>query len=260
MAKATGRASRAGFKIDEIQTKYHLVQPGYRVVDLGCAPGGWLQSLAAWVGSTGLVVGVDRNPVQIALMPNLKVIEADIEEVHTLAAQVMALLEGEADIVLSDMAPHTTGVKFQDNYRSYELAQMAWRLAQAILRIDGNFVVKIFEGPCLAPAKDRKKRAGDRLITGPKIGRRSGGFRDGGSCLLPCLHQVHSLLSGTSPSVMGIGTRRKKLRTFFAHRLGQLLTQGIPWIIAAGIFYFLFQQYPPGRLITAIGYANLPGF
>lgn len=146
-AKAAGLASRATFKLDELSRKFHLLRPGMRVLDLGCAPGGWLQTIAKGVGPSGRVVGVDLEAITIKLPPTVTTIQSDIESLAESPLSLLEALGGLADLVLSDLAPHTTGVKFSDAYRSYELALGAWTIAQALLQPGGNFAVKVFEGP-----------------------------------------------------------------------------------------------------------------
>ncbi|MBI4237826.1 MAG: RlmE family RNA methyltransferase [Deltaproteobacteria bacterium] len=149
-AKVAGLASRATFKLDELSQKFRLLRPGMRVLDLGCAPGGWLQTIARAVGPSGRVVGVDLEPIMITLPSTVVTLQADIEALTENPAPLIEALGGPADIVLSDLAPHTTGVKFSDAYHSYALASAAWTIAQAVLRPEGNFAVKIFEGPDVA--------------------------------------------------------------------------------------------------------------
>lgn len=156
-AKAEGRASRASYKIEEIQEKYDLIHPGDTVVDLGCAPGGWLQVLSRLVGPTGHVIGIDQVPVTLSLPPNVRVIEADLTATKDPVSA--------ADVVVSDMAPHTTGVKFGDGYRSYELAEIAWEYARHILKPGGHFVTKIFDGPDVATLRHRLHTSFARVDT-----------------------------------------------------------------------------------------------
>lgn len=146
-AKAAGLASRAAFKLEEIQQRFRIVRPGHRVVDLGCAPGGWLQPLAKWVGPGGRVVGIDLLPVSVALPEHVLTVQADLERIPP--EEIHALLAGPADVVVSDMAPNTSGTRFQDQARSAGLAALALDVALGILRPGGHFVAKIFDGPDL---------------------------------------------------------------------------------------------------------------
>lgn len=147
-AKREGHASRAVFKLEEMQRRFRLIGPGDRVADLGCAPGGWLQPLAQWVGPTGRVVGIDIAPMTIPLAPQVTCLQQDIATVHP--AQLIGILGGPAQVVVSDMAPHTSGTRFVDQLRSVTLARLAWGCAAKILAPGGHFVVKVFEGPEVA--------------------------------------------------------------------------------------------------------------
>lgn len=146
-AKAAGLASRAAFKLDEMQKKYRLVRPGDRVIDLGCAPGGWLQPMSKWVGKGGRIVGLDLVKIRLLGLPSHVVtIKADINEIAVEDIQE-ALGAPEANLVVSDMAPHTAGSRMIDQIRSMQLVEMAWDVASQVLAPGGHFVAKFFEGP-----------------------------------------------------------------------------------------------------------------
>lgn len=143
-ARAEGFVARAVYKLKSMDAKYRLVPPDGRVLDLGCAPGSWLQYLAARVGPGGLVVGVDLNPPDIAVQPPVHFVPGevggpDLEAVTTLCSSF--------DAVLSDMAPKTTGIREVDQQRSLDLARAAWEWARKLLKPGGHFLVKVFEGP-----------------------------------------------------------------------------------------------------------------
>jgi len=144
-AKAEGKASRAVYKLAELQRRYGIVKKGDTVVDLGSAPGGWMQELAPMVGLRGKVVGIDILPLKIALPGQCRFIEGDINDEGS-AREVEQAAGGKADAVLSDMSPNLSGVAFADAYKSYELALAALDFARRILRPGGSFVVKIFPG------------------------------------------------------------------------------------------------------------------
>lgn len=143
-AKAEGRASRASYKLEQIQVKFHIVKPGAQVIDLGAAPGSWLEVLSGLVGKSGKVVGIDLLPLKISFRPNIKFFQEDIYDEKTISL-IKAEID-QADLVASDMAPDTSGVKFRDSYLSYELAASALDIAKKLLKPGGNFVVKIFPG------------------------------------------------------------------------------------------------------------------
>ncbi len=158
-AQQKGLKSRAAFKLQELDQQFRLFRPGHAVLDLGAAPGGWLQVALAAVGPKGRVLGVDLQAIQGLSAPNLSFIEGDLLDPETL--QQVQKTVGPVDIVLSDMAPSTTGIKFQDQLRSAELVRQALQLAYEALKPGGHFVAKIFPGEELAPLKQElKKRFG----------------------------------------------------------------------------------------------------
>ena len=142
-ARRLGYRSRAAFKLIELDERFRLLRPGQRVVDLGCAPGGWTQLAAARVGRYGTVVGVDVT--ETAPVPGATLVTADIRDPAALAA-IGNTLGGPADIVLSDMAPAATGHAATDHLRIVALAEEAFAVASQILKPGGAFVAKVFQG------------------------------------------------------------------------------------------------------------------
>jgi len=145
-ARAEGYVARAVYKLKEIDEKYRLCREGMRVLDLGCSPGSWLQYLAARVGRQGLVLGVDAAPLAIPAVPPLYFLQSEVE---SLDLESLAAISPGFDLVVSDLAPNTTGVREVDQQRSLELAQQALKLARRFLRPGGHFLVKLFAGPDL---------------------------------------------------------------------------------------------------------------
>jgi 23S rRNA (uridine2552-2'-O)-methyltransferase len=143
-ARAEGYVARAIYKLKEVDEKYHLFQEGQRVLDLGCSPGSWLQYIASRTGPGSLVVGVDLTPVTIAVAPPLYFVQG---EVASIDLDTIRALSPVFDVVVSDLAPKTTGLRSVDQQRSLELALLAWEWAQKLLRVGGHFLVKVFEGP-----------------------------------------------------------------------------------------------------------------
>jgi 23S rRNA (uridine2552-2'-O)-methyltransferase len=153
-AKREGYRSRAAFKLAEIDEKYHLLKPGQRIIDLGCAPGGWLQVAARKIGLEGddmggniraraKIVGIDLLPVEP--MAGVTLFELDFMADDT-PALLKEALGGEADLVLSDMAANTTGHKKTDHLKIIGLAELAAEFAGEILKPGGGFLVKLFQG------------------------------------------------------------------------------------------------------------------
>jgi 23S rRNA (uridine2552-2'-O)-methyltransferase len=140
-AKAQGWRSRAAFKLIELDDRFHLLRPGLRVVDLGAAPGGWTQ-VAVHRGAAR-VVGLDLLPIDA--VPGATLIEGDFND-PDMPDRLMALLGGPADLVLSDMAPNTTGHAATDHIRIIALAEVALDFAIKSLAPGGAFVAKVFQG------------------------------------------------------------------------------------------------------------------
>jgi 23S rRNA (uridine2552-2'-O)-methyltransferase len=144
-ARAEGLRARSAYKIEEIVRRRKLLAPGQAVLDLGAAPGGFLQVLAEAVGERGVVVGVDLEPIRNLGKRNVKTAVIDLLAADALD-RIRALHEGRFDLVTSDMAPKTIGVKVTDEARSLELCRMALGVARATLRLGGSFVTKVFMG------------------------------------------------------------------------------------------------------------------
>ena len=142
-ARDAGFAARSVYKLEEIDRKLRLLRSGDRVLDLGCRPGSWLQYALKVVGPHGAVVGIDRDPLPQPI-PGARVLVADL---YT-AADGELLGELKAfDVVLSDMAPNTTGIRATDQARSAALVEEALARAERLLAPGGAFVAKIFQGP-----------------------------------------------------------------------------------------------------------------
>jgi 23S rRNA (uridine2552-2'-O)-methyltransferase len=143
-ARERGLASRAAFKIEELIARFRLIRPGAKIVDLGCAPGGWVGILARATGDCGIVVGVDLVPPPISA-PNVVIIAGDILD-PAIAATIARRLGGAADLVTSDLAPKLSGVRARDQARSHELIEAALAVAERLLRPGGAMVAKLFMG------------------------------------------------------------------------------------------------------------------
>ena len=144
-AKEEGFRARSAFKIDEILRRQKLLGKGGAVLDLGAAPGGFLQILADVVGPGGVAVGVDIVPMRDLGKPWVRTAVLDLLAPDALP-RIRELHPGRFDLVTSDMAPKTIGVKVTDEARSLELARMALAVAADTLKLGGSFVVKVFMG------------------------------------------------------------------------------------------------------------------
>jgi 23S rRNA (uridine2552-2'-O)-methyltransferase len=140
-AKRDGYAARSVYKLEEIQRRFRVLSRGDRVVDLGCTPGSWTRYAMEQVGRSGCVVGVDINPPSIS---GFHFIERSIYDVT--GDELREHLGGPANVLLSDMAPLTSGQSLSDHVRQLELAQRAADIAAEILAPGGHFIVKVFDG------------------------------------------------------------------------------------------------------------------
>jgi 23S rRNA (uridine2552-2'-O)-methyltransferase len=153
-ARRQGFAARAVYKLEDIDRRVRLFHAGARVLDLGCCPGSWLQYAVKAVGRHGKVVGVDRLPLPVPV-PGARVLTADV-----CALSDEELLCGLAafDVVLSDMAPDTTGIRATDQARSANLAAEALGRAERLLAPLGAFVAKVFQSPDVEKLRRRMAR------------------------------------------------------------------------------------------------------
>lgn len=155
MAKRAAYRSRASYKLLQLDERFHLFRSGDAVVDLGASPGGWSQVARERCGAASRIVAVDR--AKMVPLEGVEVLRADVTAPDT-AERIRALLKGPADVVISDMAPDISGKYPYDHARSIDLCEHALRLALALLRPGGKFVVKVFRGD-LFPAYLRAVRA-----------------------------------------------------------------------------------------------------
>jgi len=146
LAKDQGLRARSAYKLQQLNDSYHILKKGSKVVDLGCAPGGWLQIATRLVGPNGRVVGIDIKPVEP--VAGAIVLEGSIEEPE-MKSKISEILRGEADVLLSDLAPNVSGVWDIDHARQISLTQTALQFASTILREGGSAIFKVFEGDML---------------------------------------------------------------------------------------------------------------
>ena len=142
-AKKQGFLARAVFKLAELDEQFKLFKPGQRVLDLGCAPGSWLQYAREQVGDKGVLVGLDRGPLR-GDVAGARIVVGDV---LTIDPKVLLGELAAFDVVLSDMAPDTTGIRNVDQARSEALFERALEIATIVLAPGGNFVGKLFQGP-----------------------------------------------------------------------------------------------------------------
>jgi 23S rRNA (uridine2552-2'-O)-methyltransferase len=144
LALAQGYRSRAAFKLLEINQRDKLFSLGMRVVDLGAAPGGWSQVAKACVGAKGFVVSIDI--LEMEPLKDVYAIQGNFEQPAVIEQLLRCLPGGQADLVISDMAPNLSGIALVDQAKAFALAEAALLSLEGFLMQDGTFVVKIFQG------------------------------------------------------------------------------------------------------------------
>jgi len=169
LAKDQGYRARSAYKLLQLNSSYHILKRGNKVIDLGCAPGGWLQVATKEVGSTGKVVGIDLKPVEP--VASAVVLEGSIED-SVMLEKIAGILGGKTDVVLSDLAPNVSGVWDIDHARQMALSTIALNLARQVLRTGGSAVFKVFEGDMLSEFRAELNKSFDRaLLSKPSASR-----------------------------------------------------------------------------------------
>lgn len=143
-SKEEGYRSRAAYKLLEIQQRDKIFRPGMTIIDLGAAPGGWSQAIAKIVGSKGKIFALDI--LAMDSIPDVQFIQGDFTEQSVMTELLSAIGNVKADWVLSDMAPNMSGIKNVDQAKGMYLAELALETALLILKPDGGFLVKLFQG------------------------------------------------------------------------------------------------------------------
>lgn len=144
-AKAENFRSRASYKLLQAVKKYDFIKPGYVVVDLGAAPGGWTQAALKLVEDSGFVLAVDQKPLDGFNKLNVHTTLGDISEPKTVQ-NIKEILPRSADVVISDVSPNVSGIWELDHARQIDLASQSLHIATSLLRRGGNFFVKVFQG------------------------------------------------------------------------------------------------------------------
>ena len=153
-AKKQGYPARSVFKLEEIDRRIGLLKPGQRVLDLGAAPGSWMLFASQKIGRAGKLLAIDLTAIEIPIPENATFVQGDALALDNEALATFA----PYDVVLSDMAPNTTGNRLGDQTRSFELFMRALAVAEKLLKPGGAFVGKIFMGEDFVHAKNAVKR------------------------------------------------------------------------------------------------------
>ena len=168
-AKKAGFVARSVYKLEEIDKKHSIIRNGNLVIDFGCSPGSWLQYSSKKVGKKGFVLGVDIEPVTIHLPGNVKFLKLDIFEVKFSELKTNF---NSVDVILSDMAPKTTGIREVDVKRSIELNRRVLEITETFLRTKGRLLVKAFQSPLLNELRnDFRKLFNEVRLCKPKSSR-----------------------------------------------------------------------------------------
>ncbi len=170
LSRVKGYRSRSAYKLIHLNESYHILKPGNTVVDVGCAPGGWLQVARTAVAQSGMVIGIDIEPV--AQLDGVTVIQGDIENIQTIDLLIKTL-RGKANVLLSDASPKISGLWSIDHARQISLSKSSLHLATQILVGGGSAVLKVFEGELLYAFKKETENYFDKVrLTKPKSSRR----------------------------------------------------------------------------------------
>ena len=169
LAKDQGYRARSAYKLLQINRSYNILKKGDKVVDLGCAPGGWLQVAVKEVRQSGKVIGIDLKPVTPVV--DAIILQGSIEDPDMLS-KIEEILGSKADVVLSDLAPNVSGVWDIDHARQISLSTNALQFTQRVLRIGGSSVFKVFEGNMLKEFRSElHKSFGKVLLSKPSASR-----------------------------------------------------------------------------------------
>jgi 23S rRNA (uridine2552-2'-O)-methyltransferase len=156
-AKQEMYRSRAAYKLFQAIRKYEFIKRGDVVIDLGAAPGGWIQAARKTVGNKGFVLGLDLKPIEPFTQQYVRTIICDMTEDDAIQ-QILELLPRKADVVISDASPSISGIWEVDHARQLDLAQKALYIASETLRPEGNLFVKVFQGDLLDDFVEKVKQ------------------------------------------------------------------------------------------------------
>lgn len=169
LAKQEGYRSRSTYKLLELNKKYDIIKNDDTIIDIGCAPGGWLQVSKKYSGPNGKVLGLDINPVEPLI--GITIIQADIEDAN-IVQTIKNSIRIPIDVVLSDLAPKISGIWHFDHERQVSLTLVALNISTQILKRGGNAVFKIFEGDNSNIVKQEASKVFLKVITSkPKASR-----------------------------------------------------------------------------------------
>lgn len=161
-AKEQNYAARSVFKLEEIDQKFKIVHPKQKVLDCGASPGSWSQYCSKKIGPEGRILGIDLSPVKVKLT-NAVFIQADLRDMNLAQTMKDNGFDPIFDLVISDMAPKTTGIRITDQARSFDLCELALNLAKQYLKKDGTFVCKLFHSDDFTTLRELIKKEFGRV-------------------------------------------------------------------------------------------------
>jgi 23S rRNA (uridine2552-2'-O)-methyltransferase len=169
LAREQGYRSRSAFKLKQINESYRILNRGYCVVDLGCAPGGWIQIALSEVGPIGKVIGIDIKKIEP--LTEAFIIQGSIEE-EDIINSILKISNSKVDVVLSDLSPNVSGNWELDHARQIDLTRTALQLSNKILKKGGKVVLKVFQGDMLNELIGELKKEFKKVIrTKPNASR-----------------------------------------------------------------------------------------
>lgn len=184
LAKDQGYRARSAYKLLQINRSYNVLKKGDKVVDLGCAPGGWLQVAVKEVRPSGKVIGIDLKPVTPVV--DAIILQGSIEDPNMLS-KIEEILGSKADVVLSDLAPNVSGVWDIDHARQISLSTIALQFTQRLLRIGGSSVFKVFEGDMLKEFRSELDRNFSKVF----LSKPSASRQESSELYIICLNFKH---------------------------------------------------------------------
>ncbi len=170
LAKENMYRSRAVYKLSQINKSYHILKEGMKVVDIGAAPGGWLQIASKIIGSYGTIIGIDLKKIEP--IPNVITIVGNIENEEDIN-NLLKIINGKVDVVLSDLSPNVSGLWEMDQLKQIDLSIKALEFTKKVLRENGSALFKVFQGENSADfIKELKNFFINVIITKPDASRK----------------------------------------------------------------------------------------
>lgn len=163
-AKKEGYPARSAYKIMELDDRYRIFKPGRKIIDIGAAPGGWMKVAQERLKGQGKLAGIDLLPIKFALNASSFFLQGDFMEAEN-RQEIKDFLGGPADWVICDISPNISGIKFRDEFQSYQYGMQALHFAIEVLKPGGGFLFKNFPGPEIQELRQELKKNFDKIKT-----------------------------------------------------------------------------------------------